>query len=333
MFTGLYTRSHGAHHNDEGLGARLQDRFVTIAERLSDAGYLNIGVVANHILFGSGYGLEQGFDTFDVKPSWPFVIIDRMRSAEAFLLREPIFRHLAKRLPDHLFKRHYRREEQINSVAFALVDRALPRGDSLFLLLNYMDAHWPYVPPPSFDTRWPGKDLRFDTTRHFTVLRQVVRKRVRDVLDWERAHLHSQYDGAIAYMDGQVGQVVDRLKRLGIYDECLLIVTSDHGEAFGERQLVQDAISVCQDQVHVPLLIKFPGSAEGKIVDRPVSLIDLMPTIMDVLDLPTPDGVQGRSLLAPPAPDAEPMIRESYPHIFLGSHFRRVERAIYDQNM
>ena len=334
MFTGLYARTHGAHFNDEGLGRPLQNQFVTLAELLSEAGYLTIGVVSNHVFFGSDYGLEQGFDTFDVRPAPQYVLLEQMRNHPNFLLRGPVYHELRRRAPASQFERHYRRAAQINAVAFGLLEDVAQRGAPFFLLLNYMDAHWPYVPPPPFDTRWPGKDASFNTSRHHRLLRQVVKERRRHIRDAEFAHLTSQYDGAIAYMDDQVGRVVEQLKHQGIYDDCLLIITSDHGEAFGERDLVEHGIGVYQDQVHVPLLIKIPGARAGSVVDRPVSLVDLMPTVLGVLGRPIPDQVHGRSLRAQTTPEPERVVSESFPNVgFLGARFARVQRAIYVGSM
>lgn len=333
MFTGLYARSHGAHYNDEGLPRPLADEFVTLAELLSEAGYRTIGVVSNHGYLGVGYGMGQGFHTFDVRPTPQYVILEQMREHPRFLLRGLIYDQIRQRAPAYEFERYFRRAAQINDVAFGLFEQAVERGGPFFLMLNYMDAHWPYVPPAPFDTRWPGKDAAFDTPHHYQLLEQVVRNQHRHIRNSERAHLLSQYDGAIAYMDEQIRLVVERLKRRGIYDGCLLIITSDHGEAFGERDLVDHGVGVYEHQVHVPLLIKFPGSREARVVDQPVSLVDLMPTVMDVLGRPVPENVHGRSLLALHANRA-PVISESFPNFgFLGERFRRVERAIYGGNM
>ncbi len=101
-------------------------------------------------------------------------------------------------------------------------------------------------------------------------------------------------------MDWALGNLVDQLKQRGLDDNTLLIITADHGESFGERAMVGHALSVYQEMVHVPLLIKYPGKNIPEVVDNSVSLADLMPTILAVLGYPAPKNVQGRNLLRQP---------------------------------
>ncbi len=334
IFTGLYGREHGAHFNDQGLGRALDESFRTLAETLSDAGFLNVAVVSNHVFFGAGYGLEQGFHYFDARPTPQFMILHRLGHAlrdKKYTLRRPLHRFLKRLVPARQLERHYRRAERINAEAFELLADAKRRDVPFFLFVNYMDAHWPYVPPAPFDTRWPGKDPGFDSEHHYQVLREVVRDQERSITSSEREHLMSQYDGGIAYQDEQLGHLVERLKRDGQYDNSLIIITSDHGEAFGERVLVEHGVGVYQDQLHVPLVIKYPDSDKGRVVDGPVSLVDLMPTVLKLLQIPIPKAVEGRSLHGDGAKPSSPVLGESYPNVaFLGDRFQRVERALYE---
>jgi arylsulfatase A-like enzyme len=93
----------------------------------------------------------------------------------------------------------------------------------------------------------------------------------------------------------------------------LIVVASDHGEQFGERNLVLHGNSIYQSLLHVPLVIKFPGSKRTGIVNDPVSLIDVAPTILAALGYPIPDNVQGRDLLAPGPMSPRQLFGESYP--------------------
>jgi arylsulfatase A-like enzyme len=154
----------------------------------------------------------------------------------------------------------------------------------------------------------------------------------RGVTQTEHEHLISQYDGEIAYLDFQLGRLLARLKELGLYDDCLLIITSDHGEALGERNLMTHATSVYQDQVHVPLIIKYPKVRKKAVVDELVSLVDLMPTVLDVLGYKVPAGVRGQSLLKPERLHGREVISESFATGSLRDlhpRFRRAERAIF----
>jgi arylsulfatase A-like enzyme len=107
-----------------------------------------------------------------------------------------------------------------------------------------------------------------------------------------------------------------------------LIITSDHGESFGERNIMGHGLSVYQDEVHVPLIVKYPNSTAKQIVNHPVSLVDLMPTILNVLGYPIPKSIQGQSLLGP----AHDVVSESFMHPFVSRwnpRFLQAEQAIF----
>jgi arylsulfatase A-like enzyme len=84
-----------------------------------------------------------------------------------------------------------------------------------------------------------------------------------------------QYDRAIRNLDAQVGQLLERLQTLGLYDDTLIVVTSDHGEYFGEHQLVEHSKDVYQPVLEVPLIVKYPGQTEGEVVETRASLVDV----------------------------------------------------------
>jgi iduronate 2-sulfatase len=124
----------------------------------------------------------------------------------------------------------------------------------------------------------------------------------RQITKTERESLIAGYDSGIAYLDAEIGKVLDRLRASGIYENTFIIVTSDHGEAFGEHNLIGHTVtSVFQDGAHIPLLVKFPGQHEGQRSSALVSQVDLLPTVLDIAGYPAPAGLQGRSLRSPRA--------------------------------
>src|SRR5205823_715239 len=127
------------------------------------------------------------------------------------------------------------------------------------------DAHTPYIPPRPFDARFPGKDPRFTYQQYLDLQKEVLAGR-RTLTRNERENLVSQYDGGLAYIDDRLRTLVSALKDRRIYDNTLIMITGDHGEAFGEKGLMEHAVaSVYQNQVHVPLIIKYPGQREGAV--------------------------------------------------------------------
>ena len=131
-----------------------------------------------------------------------------------------------------------------------------------FLFLHYYDPHAPYKPPPSYAAAFSG-DL---------------------------------YAGEIAYVDNCIGQVVDRLRTLGLDENTLLIITADHGEGLGEHGEKTHAFYIYQSTQRVPLIIRVPGGSRGRQVEENVSLVDIMPTVLDLLGLESPADVQGVSM-------------------------------------
>ncbi|MBI3664770.1 MAG: sulfatase, partial [Acidobacteria bacterium] len=295
LFTGLYARRHGARlsgpseNTDNEAGYPLADKFHTLAEILSENGYHTMGVAANDSYLGPGFRLDQGFVYYSVFGMPPaFVQLPRFFLAAGLRKLQPTSSVSAGQL--------HQKAESVNRQAFPLLDRARKYGRPFFLFLNYMDAHQPLVPPPPFDTLFPGKDATI-TPERCDVLQWHVNKLREQVTERERQHLLSQYDGGIAYLDFHLGKLLQQLRDLGLYENSLLLITSDHGQALGERSLVGHAgVSVYQDVVHVPLLIRYPHTSQKAVVEEPVSLVDILPTVLDVLGLEIPRGIDGQSL-------------------------------------
>src|SRR5262249_48470986 len=148
-----------------------------------------------------------------------------------------------------------------------------------FIFMNYMDAHFPYVPPAPFDVKYPGR--RPGMTQDDLESEQKVLVSGNGTVPAYGPHCVSQYDGGIAYVDHQIGEVGTWLKHHGAYDNTMIVVTSDHGEAFGERHRVGHANSPYQNLLHVALLVKYPHQAHRGTEERPVSLADVAPTILE----------------------------------------------------
>jgi arylsulfatase A-like enzyme len=102
------------------------------------------------------------------------------------------------------------------------------------------------------------------------------------------------------YVDRQVGAFMDHLKSIGRYDNSLIVVSSDHGEAFYKHGLPTHGTSLFEDQIRATTLFKLPGGNERGVREDPISLIDLNPTILEVLGLPNHPNFQGRQVLKKP---------------------------------
>jgi len=326
IFTGMYPTKHQAHYfPDHPAGRPLDEDLVTLAELLSQQGHQSLAVVANSAYLKRTLGLNQGFRYYDDRRLVHFW----SRTSDLYL-QSTLRKLLTGFLSPELFEQTFRRAEEINREVFNLLrERSAERP--FFLFINYMDAHSPYLPPPPFDALYPGKVDDFTIDR-FSALKKEVMSLKRDITEVERAHLISQYDGAIAYLDVKLKELFDYLKDEGLYDDTLIIVTSDHGESFGERNLVEHGSSVYQDQIHVPLIVKYPKSNLGNIIEQPVSLIDIMPTVLDLSGYEIPSSVAGRSLVEAGKDEPRLIISESFPnsrYVPWHPRYRRLRRALF----
>ena len=138
--------------------------------------------------------------------------------------------------------------------------------DHFFLLLHYYDPHTPYDPPQPYASRFPT----------------------------------NAYAGEVAYVDRSLAQVIDELKRLDLYEQSLIILTSDHGEMLGSHGEQTHSYFVYEPAIQVPLIVKLPGGQyAGTVVDEMAGLVDIVPTVCSLLGLKPAAQVSGRDLLAP----------------------------------
>jgi arylsulfatase A-like enzyme len=313
LFTGVYASWHGAHYAPPAhpYGRPLDKRYATLAGILSAKGYTTAAVVANYAYLQPDLGLDRGFQAFDSRV--PVTVTDEERP---FFLRQGIRSLLRMFFCTAEFDLVTRRADEINSDALERIDEARQAGRPFFLFLNYMDAHTPYVPPAPFDKLFPGKRGDFSFAEYLKLQRQVLAGK-RAVSDDERRHFISQYDGGIAYIDAAIGKLMSAFEARGIFSNTLVVIVGDHGEAFGERGLLEHAVaSVYQDQVHVPLVIKYPaGMEEPHVSAELVTQLDVLPTILEVAGCRVPDRVQGRSLRGASRADRL-VISEAFPTPF-----------------
>jgi len=155
-----------------------------------------------------------------------------------------------------------------------------PTAERFFLYIHYMDVHGPYIPKDAYDTFSAapssfGEKLRISQSFVNTGLQGAGQ----DAARLKDAAI-ALYDGEIREADDSIGSVLKMLKDMGLYEGAMIVLTSDHGEAFGEHGQVQHGGSLYETQIHTPLIIKSPGqraNAESKILTRH---IDVVPTVL-----------------------------------------------------
>ena len=326
IFTGLYPQSHGAFpvHGSYPRGRPLADTFPTLATILRQNGYLTLGVIANNNYLRPEFGLTKGFQFVDVPEPVQIVSGDG-----PYLLKNVLRRILSVAELGQDLDRRYITAREVNQRAFRWLERAGRQSAPFFLFLNYMDAHTPYVPPAPFDRFYPGRDPKFDTP-DYNELSAEINDSNKYIDARVRAHLTSQYDGAIAYLDAQLGELIFHLKHTGQYKDTLIVITSDHGESFGERNLLGHDTSIYQNEVAIPLIIKYPNTDQGRRDDRLASHVDLLPTILESTGISPLPGAQGASLLRPGAPETHYVVSEFHGSaLSVGPRFTHPATALY----
>ncbi|MEM6796459.1 MAG: sulfatase-like hydrolase/transferase [Acidobacteriota bacterium] len=159
-----------------------------------------------------------------------------------------------------------RRAARVNEAVLPWLEKH--HAEPFFLWVHYFDPHEPHEPPAPFG----------------------------------QIYSHELYDGEIAYADESLGTLLGHLERLGVYDNTLIVMTSDHGEGRGEHNETTHSMLVYNSTLHVPLIMKPPAGVveperAGARVAPKVSTTDILPTVLDLLGLETPEKIQGMSLL------------------------------------
>ncbi len=257
MFTGRRASDLTTH-----VSLPLDDRDSTLAEVFAQRGYATGGFVANLLFTIPETGLDRGFARYE-----SYTTSVRSLFWSATLAQTPVIRRLVRmRDPKGALRgllkldlQLQREPEQARKRAPRVVDEFLGwqrglDGRPFFAFLNLFDAHEPFPPPEPYASRF-SKHPKF--------------------LDW--------YDGGIAYEDAQVGRLLATLRRRGVLDNTIIVVTSDHGHSMGEAGHFGHGKTVYLPTLHVPLLVRWPAHVrEGVRVAEQTSLRDLGATLLDL---------------------------------------------------
>ena len=247
LFTGLLPGEHGA------TNARVEDKttvhfavrpaqplrqdLTTIAERLRSAGYQTAAIVSNFAYLNHRYGMDQGFERYDDRG-------DTTVGAYIALAQLGGNKLEVGHLP-------YRDAGEITDLAIDWLDER--RVDSaFFLMLNYMDAHEPYLTSDKYaDAFEPG-------TRPI------------DPMKSEKSTWPLEHDRALLNLDEHLGRLLDELKARDLFDDSVIVVTSDHGQSLGDHGLFGHAWTLYEGTVRVPLYVKPAGGRNTESSNEPI---------------------------------------------------------------
>ncbi len=253
--TSLMTGSYPHTHGVSKNGDMVHPENQMMAETLKEAGFRTLGVSGAFPL-NPKFAFDQGFEAYFAN------VGDNAKVTDAVLKKTP--------------------------------QRA---GGRMFLFIHYWDVHWPYAPPAPFDTMY-RKDL-MGLNGSMEELKEIRAGMHRGEADaFARSEVMKDlYAGEVSWTDQQIGRLLEGLDEQGLLDKSLLIITSDHGEAFDEHKDYWDhGPSTYNSVTHVPLIIRLPGGKGGGTrVSSLVSNIDVMPTVLEVLNLGSASRSEGVS--------------------------------------
>jgi arylsulfatase A-like enzyme len=268
MFTGLYPSQHQA---DWGH-VYLDRSFPTLAERLRDIGYQTVGFSEN-VFVGHNFGLARGFDEFHEAWRRPLVV-----------------RAIAKIATRVLgYKERLEYAERSVGIFERWLSNNNHREKPFLAFLNLMAAHLPRYPRPAFGSGdWPKESLaRIEPVNLIPERYYLPGYKLNQQ---ELAIMVDIYDSEISYLDSQIGDLISFLAKAGILDETILVLTSDHGENFGEHGLIEHQFCLYDTLLHVPLILRYPALLKPERVETRVSTVFLAKTVMALVGAPERGG-------------------------------------------
>ena len=180
------------------------------------------------------------------------------------------------------------------------------KDQRFFIWYHYHGLHLPYNPQNPYDKIFQEdifSGISADTEAVSVVKKKsVIKNNSVNFNSTDRKVIIALYDGQVRQLDDYIGQLTEKMKKWGILDNTIIIVTSDHGEELFEHGFIGHASTslnakLYDEIIHIPLIIWWPKKIKHRVVDELVQQIDVMPTILDILGLPIPEGVQGYSLV------------------------------------
>ena len=228
---------------------KLKKNFLTLAEVLNEYGYETKGIIS-HLFISSKLNFNQGFSSFD-----------------------------EENIKDY----KYVSSPSITAKAISFIKSNL--NNKFFLFLHYFDPHNDYILHKEYNY-FPDYKGPFYSGQGILELRKFAPRMSRDDVEF----IKSLYDSEISFTDLYIGKLINWLKKVKLYNKTLLVLTADHGEEFLERgdYYIGHAKTLYKELIHVPLIIKLPYQCFPARIKQAVSLVDLMPTILDIVGLKIP---------------------------------------------
>jgi arylsulfatase A-like enzyme len=279
MFTSLYASAHGV----QTVNSQLGDGVGTLAQRLSENGFVTKAFVTGLIL-SHEQGFNRGFQSYD-----DFSVEWRLFSAKRRLHPE-----------DTLYPKTGAPGNEFSSKITKLATEWLKEHsqEKFFLFLHYYDCHSPYMPPASLANKFKAEYAESGS-------KIAIPPGTSPNIQWCERYVAEEmplYDGEIAFTDEYIGKLLQALDDLRLSDKTLVIVLSDHGEAFFEHGQMLHGSSLYEEQIRVPLIMRLPGVIPaGERIAGNASQVDIMPTALGLLGVKASSQIQMQGIDLSPA--------------------------------
>ncbi len=271
LLTSLVPTSHQAMSKTAALPSEIE----TLAEALQNHGYTTGGMVSNTNL-SEAFGFAQGFDEYQYLG--PDYLFGAAESSSKLVLYQILRRVYFGAVPGLRFGDFYQDSEVVNGRAFEFLERH--QASRFFLFLHYMDPHDPYFRHP-----YDGHGIARAANQHPA---PALAK-----------EMHELYQGEIAYLDANFGKLIAKLEALGLYEDTVIALVSDHGEEFLDHGGFWHGLTLYDEQIFVPLLVKWRKGerlAAPEPSGTPARLIDVAPTLIARAGARPPASMQGLDL-------------------------------------
>jgi len=296
IFTGRYPMAHRVRSN----GVPLPTTETTLAEIFARAGYRTGGAGKFHFI--PHYPYRSPLPTMETHDGpyygfQEFHLGEDGRSGEHWLWIKrnwPQY-HLK---PDHEIPLELHNSYWTASHVIDFIQRCAKKGEPFFAFCSFVDPHHSYNPPEPYSRMYRPEDVPKPVRKEGELddkppfLRQRAK---REGLRRNAARDRSRYYGEVSFIDDSIGRVLQTLEQLGLRDRTLIVFVSDHGDMLGDHWLYFKGLAYRQS-ANVPLIFNWPGTIRsGKTIEGIVQEIDILPTILELVGLEVPAGVQGRS--------------------------------------
>ena len=261
LLTGLLPNRHGAVDRND----KLVEELKTMPEILRENGYYTVAFSTNGNI-SETFGFTQGFDEF------------------ISLGKDPVT------LSSY--------SDQLNVKIIEFIEEYVrqPERKPLFLFIWTVDPHSPYTPRESVKELFDIDQFDPIDTYDFGLLAKIHRGEIK-VSDSQKKYIVTRYDQEVFFNDISFGAVLDSFRKNGLYEDAFIVFTADHGEEFFDHNGMGHGATLYNELIRIPLIIK-SDRLENKDYRAPVQLLDILPTLLDLLGIAEPYKLDGTSLFA-----------------------------------